>query len=396
MLYGGSRGIRPAHLDYYELMTGGLGARVARREAPAEPRASVVVPIGDDRGLLMGTLLSLARQELDELEIVCADCSQGGYARRVVEAIAGRDGRFRLIAIEGRTRSAAIAAGVAETNAPVIAFVLPGDLLAAGHVGALCDALSGSGAEMALCGAPANAARARGVDGSGTVSLEGARAEVATARGFSLSCCAFDAGFLGGSGAIAAMGAHDGALSLALGALCRASKAAVADAPLPRAASPRTAFCARSVSDRECYQSGVEALDEAVASVRGLGPDAERAARCLVVRLLRNDLVRFQGSDEGEHVFQDVRERVEELCEIWETPRASYCNQDDLLALELALRSTYEDSLRREVGRLRDRSGALAGKLSETRSSRSYRLGKAIVGVSKKIMPSGIVRRLRG
>lgn len=394
ILYGGYRGIRPEHLDYYELMTGRLSARVADREASLEPRASVVVPIGDDRGLLTGTLLALARQDLDALEVLCADVSTTGHARRVVGAFAEKDKRFRLISSGGPSRAAAIRTGASEVTAPATLFVLPGERPCVDHVRRLCDALSG-GAEMALCGAPADAVRGAAAS-SDADAVPGMRAEVAATQGFSLGCCAFATKFLGESGALAAMGARDGALSLALGALCRARKVAAAPSPAPSVISSHRAYGARRVSDRERYRRGARALDEAVAAARGLGHEAERAARCLAVRLLCDDLVRFQGSDEGECIFQDVRERAETGFGIWDAPRTSFCNQGDLLALELALRSTYEDALRRGVGRLRERSGVLSDKLSVVRSSKSYRLGRAIIGVTKKMVPRSIVRRLRG
>lgn len=395
VLYGGYRGVRAEHLEYYELMRGTKSERVTRRGPVDAPRASVIVPLRGERGLLAGTLRALSRQDMDAFEVICVDCAASEEERRVARAYAERDGRFRVASAGGASRSDGIRAGVAEARAQVTIVLEPGEVVDTAHVRRLAEALSEGAAEMALCGGAGEVASSRNGEG-GVAAIEGLRAEIATARGFSLGCCAFGTEFLRGCDALSAMGKCEDGASLALGALCRASRVAVAHVPAPTARSERGAFGGRVRSDLASYELERESLEGVLVAVRGLGDDAERALRCYAAKKLREALMRYEGSDEGRRVFEDVGRLCQDVFGIWGAARTSFCNQDDLLALELALSSPYEDSLRADVRRLRDRGAALSKKLTSVRGSRSYQLGNALVGVTKRIMPSAIIRRLRG
>ena len=395
VLYGGYRGIRAEHLDYYELMRGTLSERVTRRASVEAPRASVVVPLCGKRGLLAATLQALSRQDMDSFEVVCVDCGASEEERRVARAYAQRDRRFRIVPVDGVGRSDAVRAGVAEVRSQVTVILTPGEVVGADHVRRLTEALSRSGAEMSLCGGAGEVVGALASKG-GVASAEGHRAEIATARGFSLGCCAFGTGFLRGCGALSAMGECEDGASLAMGALCRASRLAAARACAPTARQGRAAFGARVESDLAAYEREAGELEDVLACVSGLGDDAERALRCYAAKRLHEVLERYAGSGEGRRVFEDVGRLCNEVFGIWNASRASFCNQDDLLALELALSSPYEDALRKDVRRLRERGAVLSRKLASVRGSRSYQLGNALVGVTKRVMPSAIIRRLRG
>lgn len=395
VLYGGYRGVRSEHLDYYELMRGTLLERVTRRGPVEAPRASVVVPLCGERGLLAGTLRALSRQDMDAMEVICVDCAASEEGRRVAQAYAERDQRFRVASAGGASRSDGIRAGVEEARAQVTIVLMPGEVVEAAYVRRLAEALSEGAAEMALCGGAGEVASSCN-GGDGTVEIEGFCAEIATARGFSLGCCAFGTKFLRNCGALSAMGECEDGASLALGALCRASRVAVARVSAPTARSERGAFGGRMRSDLASYELERESLEDVLVAVRGLGDDAERTLRCYAAKRLREALLRYAGSDEGRRVFADVARLCRDVLGIWDAPRISFCNQDDLLALELALSSPYEDVLRADARRLRERGVALSRKLASVRGSRSYQLGNALVGLTKRVMPSGIIRRFRG
>ena len=397
VLYGGLRGIRPEHLDFYELMMGRLDERVTRRAAAGAPRASVVVPMRDDRALLTGTLSALARQDLDALEVICVDCASCDDSRAVAEAFARRDGRFRVLDGPGASRANGVRAGVEEAGAPMTLVVLPGHVLAASHVRRHVEVLSGGVATMSVCGPAADALRAKGSPaGAEAFDVGGARAEVLAARGFSLSCCAFASGALRGSVVLGSMGELGDGLPLAVGALCRSAVVACARVAAPGEVPARSAFGRRARGDYERYLDSVCSLDRAWAVASELGDDALRALRCLSARVLLEGLRAHEGSADAPRIFEDARLRAEGDYGIWEAPRASYCNQDDLLALELTLCSPYEDVLRRDVARLRERGAALSRKLASVRDSRSYKLGHALVGMTRKVIPTALAKRLRG
>lgn len=94
------------------------------------PRVSVVVPTRQREALLPEALASVAAQTVSDWEcLVCDDGSTDG-TRALVEALARRDGRFRLLALPPLRRHGAVRnRGIEAASAPVVAFLDDDDLL---------------------------------------------------------------------------------------------------------------------------------------------------------------------------------------------------------------------------------------------------------------------------
>jgi len=79
-----------------------------RERSSARPSVTVVVPAHDEEDDLPGTLESLAAQRYDgELEFVIVDDRSTDGTRRVIEAFAARDPRFRLVSVTEPSRKLA-------------------------------------------------------------------------------------------------------------------------------------------------------------------------------------------------------------------------------------------------------------------------------------------------
>ena len=389
ILYGGHKGIRKEHLEYYELVMGTYGDSIREHAAVESPRASVVVPFGSERGELMATLSSLARQTCEPLEVLCVDCGCTDASREVAETFARRDRRFRLLDAGSSDRGDGIDAGLSAARSPVSIVLFPGVAPAAGHVARLADALEGGRAEVAVCGGFAGVAA--GVSGGGPL-----LARIASSREFSLSACAFDSAFLREVRASAGKRLFGTGLALALGALCRSRHVAVAGGTVPPAIARGRLFGRRAdPGDAALYRARMDALDDTEEMVRGLGEEAERALAQVAVRELLDCVRRFAGSRDGRDVFEDARLRAMERYGIARLPRSSFCDQEDFLSLELNLLSTYDDMLRRDVGRLRGSYWSLVGRCASLKGSSSYRIGNALVRATRKVIPSSLYRRLR-
>ena len=389
VLYGGHKGIRKEHLEYYELVMGVYGDSIHARDAVPNPRASVVVPFGSDRGELMETLASLARQTCESIEVVCVGCGSEDASREVVEAYARRDHRFRLIGVERGNHDGWLEAGVTAALADVSLVLFPGVWPAAGHVARLVEALEGGGAEMALCGRPAGAA-------PGVAESASLLAQIASSREFTLSACAFDTAFLREVRATGVVAASRPGLALALGALCRSRRVSLAGGSVPATVSHARLFGRRpEQEDIELYHQRMVVLDEAEAATRGLGEEADRALAQLAVRELLDCLRHFAGSRSGRDVFEDVARRAGGRYGVARMPRSSFCDMQDFLSLELSLRSTYDDMLRRDVGRLRGSYWSLMGRCASLKESSSYRIGNALVRATRRVIPSSLYRKLR-
>lgn len=394
ILYGGYRGIRDEHIEYYELVTGTLSQRVDAHEKVKDPAASVVVPLRNDRAVLSATLSALVNQSLEDIEIVCVDCGSHDAGVALVEAYASRDRRIRVLRMPGAGVHEGMSVGVSAADAPVVAIVRPGERSARGHLAALVAALS-NGAEMAVCGALATVKPVRPEAAApGVIEAEGLRAEIACAPGFSLASCAFKANILAQALHDTRARSADG-LAVATLALCRARRVGLADVPAP-SRLPRNAGFGRlpEKGDKAAYQAQVAALDAAEDVLSGLGSDAQRTLACVAVRRLVEEVRTFAGSRDGREIFDDIVLRAHERYGIAAAPRSSFCNAADLNALELLLCSTYEDMLVREAARLRGSALALSKRVEETRASSSYRLGNAVVRRVRRLVPGSLRRRL--
>lgn len=96
--------------------------------AEAVPRVSVLLPVRDAETSLPGCLDSLRRQSLAELEILAVDDGSRDGSRALLEELARREPRLRLLSSGGAGLVSALNLGLALARAPLVARMDADDL----------------------------------------------------------------------------------------------------------------------------------------------------------------------------------------------------------------------------------------------------------------------------
>jgi len=113
------------------------------------PRVSIVLPVRDAAGTLPTALRSVARQSEGHFECVVVDDGSLDGSRGIVQRVAERDPRFRLLSRPRLGVVAALNAGLAAARAPLLARMDADDVMARHRLALQCDALD---ADPALAG----------------------------------------------------------------------------------------------------------------------------------------------------------------------------------------------------------------------------------------------------
>ena len=109
--------------------------------APGTPTVSVVVPVFDGEAVVGATLRSVLAQSRGDLELVVVDDGSTDATREVVDAVARRDARVRLLVQpSNRGRSAARNVGLAAARGRWVTFCDADDLWAGDRLERLLDA----------------------------------------------------------------------------------------------------------------------------------------------------------------------------------------------------------------------------------------------------------------
>jgi glycosyltransferase involved in cell wall biosynthesis len=109
--------------------------------AGGAPRISVLLPVRDAEATLGACLRSLARQTLADWECVLVDDGSRDASLALARAAAARDPRLRVLAAERRGIVPALAVGLAECRAPVVARMDADDLMRRDRLAAQLAAL---------------------------------------------------------------------------------------------------------------------------------------------------------------------------------------------------------------------------------------------------------------
>ena len=86
-----------------------------------EPAVSVIMPVHNGRAWLELALTSILRQSLTSLELIVVDDGSDDGSREVLDRLAGRDSRMRVLHLPRLGLAAALNRGLAEARAPLIA-----------------------------------------------------------------------------------------------------------------------------------------------------------------------------------------------------------------------------------------------------------------------------------
>ncbi|MCW2848027.1 MAG: Teichoic acid biosynthesis protein [Marmoricola sp.] len=123
-----------------------------RRRVPARPHptVSVVVPVYDVAAYVEDCLTSIARQPVDDHEVIVVDDGSPDRSVEVVERLMRRDGRIRLLRQANAGLGAARNAGVAEATGTYLAFVDSDDVLPPDAWGAMLASLERTGSDLAV------------------------------------------------------------------------------------------------------------------------------------------------------------------------------------------------------------------------------------------------------
>lgn len=398
ILYGGYRGITKEYLAYYESVMGdpakGLGAHA---KATSPLLASVVVPACNDRDVLAATLRDLAAQTLDAIEVIVVDCASDDASPRIASAFADKDGRFSCLHVDEQSYAVGIEAGLAQAKASALTVVLPGQAVPKQHLEQAVKALDG-GADLSIslgegdrCFSPID-----GDAGSGVFRSQGRNAELLLCAAENVSGCVFRADFVR-EASLHLRADDDEAQVFLLEAVHAADRVALRqeeDAPSPRVVK-RSFAKVSDETDLDLYESHRRVWDELYEVAEGLGEDALRAARCLIVRHMIDDVHLFSCTDHAEEIFDDLRQSYQERYGISLAPRSSYCNQDSFHSLERAMSASYMASLQHEARNARGENRALRERCESIKGSGSYRLGNAIVRAGRKVLPTSLYRKLK-
>jgi glycosyltransferase involved in cell wall biosynthesis len=122
------------------------------RRTPASPAPviSVVVPVYDVERYLPACLDSIARQPVEDHEVVVVDDGSPDDAVRIVEKRMRRDGRIRLVRQANAGLGAARNAGVREATGRYLAFADSDDVLPDDAWGAMLASLERTGSDLAV------------------------------------------------------------------------------------------------------------------------------------------------------------------------------------------------------------------------------------------------------
>ena len=401
VLYGGYKGIRKEYLTFYESIVGNPAQRIGvHAEATAEPRASVVVPMCNDRDVLGLTLESLCAQTLGSIEVVCVDCACADASVRIAEAFASKDARIRVLHVESTSRAAGLEAGLEAARAPVTAVMLPGQVAPKDYLAQAAELIEG-GADLALAlkSRPRSYAPFDDDAKEAVLDVPGLEAELALCAYENVSACAFRTSRLREAGVHGREGDED-LIAFTLEAVCAARTAAIKVGEAPAGAGVARMFIPKEGrfenGNLGRYRAIRSQLDTAYEACKDLGEGALRAFRCLAVRRMLDEERSFLSGDDAEEVLAGLREDLQGRWGLLDAPRTSYCNQDAFLALENALSCSYEYTLRREVKRMRGTASSSQSEVSDVRSSTSYKIGNAIVRAGMKILPKSLVRKIQG
>lgn len=152
LVFGAKRGLKDLYVDYYKDFMGYTARRFRHRHVCPTPRVTFVVPMLNCRPLLYRCLESIAAQSVREIEVVCVDLGSSDRSLEVAQAVAERDGRFRVVAC-GRDELSELLSVMSETvHAPLVCFVDPHDRLGTRHAASALRALA-SPASLALLSA---------------------------------------------------------------------------------------------------------------------------------------------------------------------------------------------------------------------------------------------------
>ena len=402
IVYGKYRGIRTDYQAFYESIVGDPVAGVKERGEAAVPRVSVVVPMHNDREVIVPTLRDLAAQTLDEIEVVCVDCASEDLTPDLVAAFAQKDARFSLVRVEEGNRAAGTEAGLALVHAPACAIVFPGQAVPKKHLEQSVEAL-GEGVDMAIAvrGRARSYGLLKGKETAGVFPAQGVRAELTLCAVEDLAGCAFRTAFLAEAD-LHARPADDNGSVFVFEAVSAADKVALRSGAAPSGRAARRSFTKSSrKTSLEHYEERRGVCEELTRLAAGRDEDVQRAARCLVARRMLNDVRRFVCVDDAEEIFADLQEAFRGRYGLLDAPRTSYCNQDVFANLELSLSASYTHLLKNEASfggsarAVAASKGRSSRQVAAVKESWSYRIGNAIVRTGRKLLPTTWYRALK-
>ena len=433
VVYGGHKGIQGGDIAFFESVKRNPARGIPKRGARSrEPRVSFIVPLTDTRDTLVQVLCALAKQDTDDIEVICVDCGSVDASVRIARAFAKRDARFTFLAAGGAGDgggastdggvgdaaddgaqgpwglAAGIAAALGVARAPMVSVVIGGRVAPADFADEVARARA-EGVDVVVCGAERSgrgfslAGGAQGgkdgQDGQGgqdrqTLPVAGREAEVVLLATEQKSVWAVRTDVA----RECADGLDDAdaeAAWLVLGAACRAGSVQVTEGEGCSLAKPwRRLVNGRPTPGFALWQSHRDMLDGLYERAGDLGDGAVRAVRCLAVQLAVDDVRELASTDDGERVFDDVRACFRGRWGLADEPRAAYCNAPEFCLLEYAVFSDYERFLRSEWDKTVKYNKRLSRKVDDVRESVSYRLGNRAVKAAKSILPPGMQRKL--
>lgn len=118
----------------------------------AQPRLSVVVPFYNVVDYLEECLRSIARQSLEDLEVIMVDDGSTDGSGEIAEGMADEDNRFTLLRHENRGTGASRNAGLQRVTGDYLCFVDGDDIVADNAYDVLVSSLDESGSDIS-CGA---------------------------------------------------------------------------------------------------------------------------------------------------------------------------------------------------------------------------------------------------
>lgn len=102
--------------DYYTDFMGIDLDRVRNHPASDNPTISFVLPMKDDREGLWITIKSLLKQDFEDFEVLCYDCDARDRSAQIIQGIAQKDERFKLMPTEANTVAEGFNQGFADAQ----------------------------------------------------------------------------------------------------------------------------------------------------------------------------------------------------------------------------------------------------------------------------------------
>ena len=116
------------------------------------PKISIIVPIYNVEAHLAACLDSLTSQSLKDIEIICIDDGATDDSAKILKQYASKDSRIIVVRQKNTGLSGARNSGLKHATAPLIMFCDSDDYYDQSMCEIMYDAMTESGADMAICG----------------------------------------------------------------------------------------------------------------------------------------------------------------------------------------------------------------------------------------------------